>query len=93
MAKIKSRNHISGNKIEISVPQKDIALAIILTILFGPLGLLYVDVKIAFLMFIVTFIISLFTYGFGFLFTWPICVILAYYSVKKYNAQKIEEQI
>jgi hypothetical protein len=80
-------------KISISVPQKSVPLAIVLTIIFGPLGLLYVSILGAIVMFVVTLIISFFIFGLGFLFTWPVCVIWAYLSVKKYNSQIIQEEI
>lgn len=80
-------------KITISVPQKSVPLAIILTIIFGPLGLLYSSILGAIVMLVVTLIISIFIFGSGFLFTWPVCVIWAYFSVKKHNSQIIQEEI
>jgi len=83
---------MSENKqqIEITVPQKSIALAIVLTLLFGPLGLLYSTVLGAVIMTIITLL--LFFVG-GFLITWPICVIWAYIAVKKHNKKTIIENI
>ena len=80
-------------RISISVSPKSLPLAFVLTIVFGPLGLLYCTIPGAVLMFLVTFIVGLLTLGFGFLYTWPICIFWAYVSVKKYNSKIIEEEI
>lgn len=65
---------------------KSVAIAIILTFLFGPLGLLYSSIKGGIIMLFLTFIIGFFTLGFGLLLTWPICVIWAAVSAR--NSQK-----
>ncbi|MEP7171441.1 MAG: hypothetical protein ABI855_18875 [Bacteroidota bacterium] len=65
---------------------KSVAMAIILTFIFGPLGLLYSSIKGGIIMFFVTFIIGFFTLGFGLLLTWPLCIIWA--AVAARNSQK-----
>ncbi|MGH7134514.1 MAG: J domain-containing protein, partial [Pirellulales bacterium] len=55
-------------------PQKSAALAILLAFFFGPLGMLYSDVRGAVVLFIVDVILLLPTLGLILLITWPIGV-------------------
>ena len=84
---------MSKHTIKISVPQKSISLAIILTVFFGPLGLFYATFIGGLIMFLITLIVSLLLTSTGFIFTWPICVAWAISAVKKYNSETIEEKI
>lgn len=71
----------------ILVPPKSVGLAIILSFLFGPLGMLYVTVNGAVVMFLVNLVIGLMTFGFGLFLTWPICVVWAVVAANSHNAQ------
>ena len=53
---------------------KSVLVAGLLTILFGPLGLLYVSVAGGLVMLVISTLVAAFTFGFGLLVTWPLCV-------------------
>lgn len=65
--------------------KKSIGLALLLTFLFGPLGMLYTTVSGAIIMFIVSCIVGFLTFGLGVFFTWPICIIWGTLAAKKHN--------
>jgi hypothetical protein len=66
-------------------PTKSAGISIILTILFGPLGMFYSTVIGGLIMMVVSVILGLITLGFGLLVTWPICVIWGAAAVGSYN--------
>ena len=68
--------------------QKSPGMAAILAFFFGPLGMLYSTLTGAIVMFVVTGLTFLFTFGFGLLITNPICAIWAYIKVKNDNASE-----
>ena len=67
------------------VAGKSMAVAIILTILFGPLGMLYSTIMGGVIMLGVSLLVAFFTLGFGLAITWPICVIWAAIATNSYN--------
>jgi hypothetical protein len=64
---------------------KSMGLAIILALLFGPLGLLYSSVLAAIVMFVISIVVAIFTAGLGLLLTNPICAIWAAVAVNTHN--------
>jgi len=64
---------------------KSMGIAILLTVLFGPLGMLYSTIWGAIIMIVLSGIIGIVTLGFGLLFTWPVCIIWAAVATKSYN--------
>lgn len=67
--------------------RKSIGLSLLLTILFGPLGMLYTTVSGAIIMFVVSLIVAIITFGLGFFLTWPICIIWGVLAAKNYNSK------
>ena len=65
--------------------QKSPGTAAILAFFFGPLGMLYATLSGAIVMFVITGLTFLFTFGLGLLITNPICAIWAYIKVKNDN--------
>jgi len=65
--------------------EKSMGITILLTIFFGPLGMLYSTVTGAIIMIIVNVIVAIITLGFGLLITWPVCIIWAAVATNKYN--------
>lgn len=57
-------------------------VAILLAFFFGPLGMLYVTVPGAIIMFFVSLIVAVLTFGLGLLITWPICIVWAAIAAK-----------
>ncbi|MBU1615986.1 hypothetical protein KJ693_11855 [bacterium] len=64
---------------------KSMGIAILLTVLFGPLGMLYSTIWGAIIMIVLSGIIGIVTLGFGLLFTWPVCIIWAAVATNLYN--------
>jgi len=74
----------------IAVAPKNLGLAIALSFLFGPLGLLYASVMGAVVMFFVNLAAIFLTFGFGLFLTWPACVVWAVIATNNYN-QKLAQ--
>lgn len=71
--------------VTIALSPKSVGIAIILTVLFGPLGMFYSTVSGAVIMLVVTFIAVFVTFGLGILVTWPICIIWGAMAASEYN--------
>lgn len=67
--------------------QKSMGVAIVLTILFGPLGLFYASVVGGAIMIVLSLVLGLITFGFAIFLIWPACVIWAAIAVNKENAK------
>ncbi|MDX2048730.1 MAG: hypothetical protein SFU87_18225 [Chitinophagaceae bacterium] len=65
--------------------QKSLGLTIILTILFGPLGMLYSTITGGIVMIIASLLVAIITFGLGLIITWPICIIWAAIATNDYN--------
>lgn len=70
---------------------KSPGIAILLTILFGPIGMFYSTIGGAIVMLLVSLIVGVVTLGFGLLITWPICILWAALAASSYN-RKIMNQ-
>ncbi len=66
-------------------PTKNMGISIILTFLFGPLGMLYSTVLGGVIMFVISLLVGVITLGIGFLLTWPICIIWGAVATSLYN--------
>jgi hypothetical protein len=66
-------------------PPKSVGAAILLAILFGPLGMLYSTVSGALIMLVVSLILGIATAGISVLITWPICIIWGAVAAQSYN--------
>jgi hypothetical protein len=73
----------------VTISTKNIGLAIILTVLFGPLGMFYSTIWGGIIMTVVNAIIGFFTFGFGLIITWPINIIWAALAARSYNKKLI----
>jgi len=67
--------------------QKNVALAVILGLFFGPIGMLYVGVTPALIMFGVSLFGALFTFGLALFVTIPICAIWAGIEASNQNSR------
>src|SRR5471030_1864700 len=68
-------NQQLGTQVVVVVSPKIVGISIILTILFGPLGMFYSTVPGAIVMIVISVIVAILTVGFGLILTWPVCVI------------------
>lgn len=64
---------------------KSVGVSLILTFLFGPLGMLYSSVIGGLFMMAIAFIAVLMTFGFGLLLVWPICMLWGALATVAYN--------
>jgi len=64
---------------------KSIAISLILTFLFGALGMLYSTIWGAIIMIIVSIIVATVTLGMGLFLVWPICMIWGALAAASYN--------
>lgn len=64
---------------------KNVGIAIILTFLFGPLGMFYSTIVGGIVMIVVSIIVFFITFGLGLFITWPICIIWGAIAAKNYN--------
>ena len=76
----------------IVTPTKSVAISIILTFLFGPLGLLYSTVSGGIIMIVIGIILFILTAGLGLIPTWPVCMIWGVIAVSNSN-KKVLNQI
>ena len=67
------------------IPTKSVGISVLLTVLFGPLGMLYSTVGGAIVMILVNLVVGFLTAGLGLLLTWPICVVWGVMAVNAHN--------
>ena len=64
---------------------KSVGISLILTFLFGSIGMLYSTIWGAIIMSIVSIIVATVTLGMGLFIVWPICMIWGALAVASYN--------
>lgn len=69
----------------VSSGEKSMVASILLSLVFGPLGLLYASVTGGIVMLLVSVVVAIFTLGIGLLITFPICIIWAVIATNTYN--------
>lgn len=67
------------------VPTKSVGVGVLLSFLFGPIGMFYATIPGALIMLVVSIVVGFLTLGFGALLTWPICMIWTAVAVKSHN--------
>ena len=72
------------------LPTKSVGVAIILTVLLGPLGMLYSTIWGGIMMFVISALVGLVTFGLGLMITWPICIIWAALAAGSHNRRLLE---
>jgi hypothetical protein len=80
-----AQNQSSSQRQVVVYPQKSMGVTIILTILFGPLGMFYSTIVGGVVMLIVSLLVAIFTLGVGLFITWPICIIWAAVATNSHN--------
>lgn len=66
-------------------PTKSVGISIILTVLFGPLGMFYTTIWGGIIMSVISLLVGVVTFGMGLIITWPICVIWGALAANSYN--------
>jgi hypothetical protein len=70
---------------------KSVGISLILTFLFGSLGMFYSTIIGAIIMLIIEGVVGLLTLGFGLLFTHPICMIWGAIAAHRYNKKLLAQ--
>ena len=71
----------------VTVPTKSVGISILLTILFGPLGMFYSTILGAIIMCLISILICSFTLVLGLLIIWPICIIWGAVATSSHNKE------
>jgi hypothetical protein len=79
--------HQDRRQVVVVAPTKSVGISIILTFLFGPLGMLYSTVAGGLFMMLVSLAVGICTFGVGLLVTWPICILWGALAASSYNAK------
>ncbi len=69
---------------------KSVPVAFLLAFFFGPLGMLYADVKGSLIMIAVSLVVGVLTLGMGLIITWPVTVVWATVAASNYNKKLVE---
>jgi len=76
----------------VTTATKSMGVAIILTVLFGPLGMLYSTILGGIIMLVIGVPLVLITFGLGIVITWPICIIWAAVATSSFNKKLLQGQ-
>lgn len=71
----------------IAPEEKSIAVSLVLTFFFGPLGMLYSTVLGFVVMFVVNLVVLPITLGIGIVLTWPACMLWAALAASDHNTK------
>ena len=83
---------MNENKAVVVVSTKSPGIAILLTILFGPIGMFYSTIGGAIVMLIISLIVGIITLGLGLLITWPICILWAALAAGSHNRRILAQR-
>ena len=70
-------------------PIKNVGVSIILTVLFGPLGMFYSTIWGGVVMTILTLFVGFFSLGIGLIIMWPICIVWGAIAARSYNKRML----
>ncbi len=79
--------------VQMMIAPKSMPLALILTFFFGPLGLLYANVRDGLICICISIAVAFLTLGFGLIFVWIGSMVWAYMDVEKYNRALLSGQM
>ncbi len=78
-------------QIIVTRPTKSVGIGLLLTFLFGPIGMLYATVWGGLLMMVVNLVVGIATFGIGLVITWPIQLIWVVLSIRSYNKKLMKQ--
>lgn len=78
-------------QIIVTRPTKSVGIGLLLTFLFGPIGMLYATVWGGLLMMVVNLVVGIATFGIGLVITWPIQLIWVALSIRSYNKKLMKQ--
>lgn len=82
---------MNDKKVSVVVPTKSPGIAILLPILFGPIGMFYSTIGGAIIILLVSLVVGVLTLGLGLLVTWPICILWAALAASAYNKRLLRQ--
>jgi len=82
---------VNDKKVSVVVPTKSPGIAILLPILFGPIGMFYSTIGGAIIILLVSLVVGVLTLGLGLLVTWPICILWAALAASAYNKRLLRQ--
>lgn len=82
---------MNANKPIVVVSTKSPGIAILLTILFGPIGMFYSTIPGAIIMCLVSLVVGVLTLGVGLVLIWPICILWAALAARAYNKRILSQ--
>ncbi|BBB90073.1 MAG TPA: hypothetical protein PKA28_07090 [Methylomusa anaerophila] len=77
----------------VALSPKNMGLSLMLTFLFGSIGMFYSTVMGAIIMLVVEVVVGIVTFGFGLLVTHPVCMIWGALAVKSYNNKLLSGEL
>jgi len=89
---LKMKPNTDQYKTVVTVPTKSVGIAILLTIIFGTIGMLYSTISGAIIMGMISLIAGVLTVGFSLLITQPICIIWVMIATKSYNRKLLSRK-
>lgn len=75
----------AANTVAVVNGTKSVGIAVLLTVLFGPLGMLYSTVSGALIMIVVSIVLGFFTLGFSLFLTWPVSIVWGVMAASAHN--------
>jgi len=70
---------------------KSVGISLILTFLFGSIGMFYSTIWGAIIMSVISIIIAVITFGMGLFLVWPICMLWGALATASYNKKLLEQ--
>ena len=80
----------SSRPVVIVSSTKNVGIAILLTVFFGPLGMFYSTIAGAIIMGILSLIVAVLTAGLGLVITWPISILWGALAATAHNKKLLE---
>jgi hypothetical protein len=77
----------------VTIPTKSMGTSLLLTFLFGPIGMIYSTISGALIMLVLLLLISIYAFGIWLLIIWPIQLIWAAIAVNSYNKRVMDKII
>lgn len=82
---MESQQTLTQPQTVIAIAPKSIGVSLILTFLFGSIGMLYSTVIGAVIMMVIELFVAIFTLGLGLIITHPICMVWGAIAASNYN--------
>lgn len=90
--RFQQQSEFSINQFELE-KEKNVVTALLLSFIFGPIGLLYASLTGGLIMIIVGTVVSIFTFGFGLIFIWIGSIIWSFIAVDNVNKRIATKRI